>query len=95
MERLVRPIPVSDADHGFSGILTLELIQLDVSRMRAKPPSGRLVPRRPLDARLVTAVSSGPAPAGLARSRVLDPTHDFISGEVLVSRIPQESLSIS
>ena len=86
MGRLVRPIPVSDVDHGFRGILTLELIQLDVSRMRAKPPSGQLVPRRPLDARLGHGRQSGPAPAGLARSRVLDPTHGFISSEVLVSR---------
>jgi hypothetical protein len=31
MGRLVRPIPVSDADHGFSGILTLELIYLGFS----------------------------------------------------------------
>jgi hypothetical protein len=57
MGRLVRPIPVTDANHGFSGILTLELIQLNFSWFQfdligAKPPSGQLVPRRPLDARL-------------------------------------------
>jgi hypothetical protein len=50
-------------------------IQFDL--MGGKPPSGRLVPHARSTCAWVSAISFGRAPAELALSRALDPTHGF------------------